>query len=1157
MTAPSSPYQEILHRLKAVVRKQDLYDLYRGLVAAFLSAVAVLFAAALLERALLPEGPARFWIFVSGLTVVAGATAWFAGRPLARLLGIVRPPEPLDVAKAVGERLAGVRDRLIDVMEMFPEKERLAGRYSAELIDGAFESVWADVRGLDFKGVVSSGPLVRIAKIGLTAAAVAAALWISFPSFFAVSIDRLVRYNEAFASEQMLALQVEPGDIEVVRGQPLTITVRASGPGADRVTLNTRPEGRIDFEPTEMASTKQADPAASGEARPSPGVFTAELPGVKATTVYYASSGESRSESYTITVVDRPIVKSFGVSVKPPSYTRLPEKTQDENIGDISALPGSTVSVRLEASKEVAAAGIVFHDTVVVPLRAEGTTVTGSFRVRREDRYRFSLEDNEGLTNPDPIDYTIRTLRDEVPLVEIEEPGKNLDITGDMQLNLKLKIRDDYGFSSLKLHYRMEHSRYEEAAKEYSVLELPTAAAAVPGDAAADGAGARTVYYAWNIGKLSLAPEDVVSYFAEVADNDNVSGPKSSRSQTYLLRLPSLEEVLADVDESSDKSLEEMQKMTEEMEALKESLDELNRDVKKQRDKIDWEQQKKAEQIARKYESLRQKAEKTSQALDELVKKMDDNHLLSETTLQKYEELQKLMKDLNSDELREALKKLQESMQKLSPQQMKEALQKLTVSEEQFRKNLERTVELLKRIAIEQKIDELIKRADELKDRQDALAKKTPEADARERDALSRQQSDMSKEAQNLEQQSKELGSKMEEFSKEMPLSEMNDASKELSEKDVPEQMQTSAQQMQSGQMEKAAGNQKKTSRDLSQFSQQMQGVQNALREKQMKQVVNEMRRQIQNLLDLSKNQESIKDETAEMDPNSQRFRDAAQKQQETLEDLGSVANAMTELSKKTFAIGPELGNEMGKAMQEMGKAMEQMEQRNPGESSRRQREAMGSMNRAAMNMQGALQGMMGSEGQMGMAGLMGRLGQMAGQQQGINQGTQQTQGQSGEQGGMTAAQMAAYGRLAGEQGSLSKSLQELAQEAKNSGEFSKILGDLDRIAKEMTEVQTNLSQGDVNPEVTSKQERILSRLLESQKSLRERDYEKRRTAQSGTNVERAGPAGLNLGTQEGKDRLREELFQVREGRYARDYEELIRKYFEQLEEGGSQKPND
>jgi len=1140
MNAPASPYQEILRRLRAVVRKRNLFGLFRGLLLAVASLVAILLAAAVVERAFLPGGEVRFWMFAAGLTLSAAAVGWFVGPALARLAGLVRPPEPLDVAKQVGERLDGVRDRLIDVMEMFPEKERLAGRYSTDLIEGAFASVWDDVKELNFTAVVESGPLVRSARYGIAAAALGLVLWTAFPGIFGDPISRIIRYDEAFAAERTLTLNVEPGDIEVVRGQPLTITVRTSGMKAERVALNTRPEGRIDFESAEMQA---AEPA---------GTFTLELPGVRSTTSYFASSGGSSSERYTITVVDRPIVKSFMLSVKPPPYTRLPEKKLDENIGDISALPGSTVGVSIEASKEVAAAQMIFHDSVVTEMKVSGETAAGSFRVRKEDRYRFRLEDNDGLTNPDPIDYTVRTLRDEYPMIEIEEPGKNLDITGDMQVNLKLNIRDDYGFSGIRLYFRMEHSKYEEAGREYSVLELPMGAAA-----AGAGVGQRVVYYAWNIGKLSLAPEDVVSYFAEVADNDNVSGPKASRSQTFLLRLPSLEEVLADVNNTSDQSLEELQKMSEEMETLKESLEEVNREVKKQRDKVDWQQQKKAEQLAQKYESLRQKAEKTARMMEEMVKKMDDNHLLSETTLQKYEELQKLMQELNSEELREALQKLQESMKKLSPQQMREAMQKLTVSEEQFRKNLERTVELLKRIHIEQKLDELIKRADELKNSQDALAKKTREAGDENREALSREQSDMSKEAKSLENESSDLGKKMEEFSKEMPLGEMNRASQDLADRNVPEQMRNSASKMQSGEMKRASESQEKSSKDLSEFSQQMQAVQNALREKQMKQIVNEMRRQIQNLLELSKSQESIKDETAAMDPNSQRFRDAARKQQETLEDLGSVANAMTELSKKTFAIGPELGREMGNAMQRMGEAMEEMERRNPGGSSRQQREAMGSMNRAAMSMQGSLKGMMEGEGEMGMAGLMGRLGQMAGQQQGINQGTQQAQGQSGEEGGMTAAQMAAYGRLAGQQGSLSKSLQELAQEAKNSGDFSKILGDLDKIAKEMTEVQTSLSQGEVNPGTTSKQERILSRLLESQKSLRERDYEKRRTAQSGTNVVREGPSAINFGSQEGRNRLREELFQVREGKYARDYEELIRKYFEQLEEGGSQKPND
>ena len=130
----------------------------------------------------------------------------------------------------------------------------------------------------------------------------------------------------------------------------------------------------------------------------------------------------------------------------------------------------------------------------------------------------------------------------------------------------------------------------------------------------------------------------------------------------------------------------------------------------------------------------------------------------------------------------------------------------------------------------------------------------------------------------------------------------------------------------------------------------------------------------------------------------------------------------------------------------------------------------------------------------------------------------------------------------------MQKSLEQLAQEAKDAGEYSKLLGDLDRIAAEMQEVQTDLQQGNVNPNTVKKQDHIRSRLLDSQRSMRERDYEKRRVAQSGKDIRSASPQEIDLTTQEGKNKLRDELLKVLEGRYSKDYEELIRKYFDQLE---------
>src|SRR5437773_1816382 len=140
------------------------------------------------------------------------------------------------------------------------------------------------------------------------------------------------------------------------------------------------------------------------------------------------------------------------------------------------------------------------------------------------------------------------------------------------------------------------------------------------------------------------------------------------------------------------------------------------------------------------------------------------------------------------------------------------------------------------------------------------------------------------------------------------------------------------------------------------------------------------------------------------------------------------------------------------------------------------------------------------------MAGLMQRLGQLGGEQSGINRGTQSGMGKGQ---GMTSQQEAEYKRPAGQQGGVPESSKKLTQEAKNGEEYSRLLGDLDRISKEMQEVVTDLNQGEVNPETISKQDRILSRLLDASRSTRERDYEKRRRSETGKDVAGKNPAEI------------------------------------------------
>ncbi|MDZ7308844.1 MAG: hypothetical protein ONB49_17540, partial [candidate division KSB1 bacterium] len=130
------------------------------------------------------------------------------------------------------------------------------------------------------------------------------------------------------------------------------------------------------------------------------------------------------------------------------------------------------------------------------------------------------------------------------------------------------------------------------------------------------------------------------------------------------------------------------------------------------------------------------------------------------------------------------------------------------------------------------------------------------------------------------------------------------------------------------------------------------------------------------------------------------------------------------------------------------------------------------------------------------------------------------------------------------EQAAVQKSLEQLLQEFGNRGE---ILGRLDQTVRDMEEVVKDLQQQNVNRQTLERQQQILSRMLDAQRSLRERDHSKERQAERARNYRSIDPGALpdDLGGR--RTRMQEDLMNALREKYSRDYRELIQKYFEAL----------
>lgn len=1048
--------------------------------------------------------------------------------PFLRLQGILKTASDVQTAEFVGRKFPDIRDRLVNLLQLHAEMNSGNSLYSPELVDASFQDLAQNITGLDFAQTVETGGSRRAARVFAFSAAFSLFIFTIFPSGLSQSIVRLVNFQREFVSPPAYILHVSPGNADVVKGESVPVMVQVEA-GSESVSLQPLQQARLLWRPAgQIKFDEAALHADSGN------LLRATLQNVRITTEYLVELGTTRSDVFRLSITDRPIIRSLQIRLDYPWYTKLPPRVQEEFLGDVSALPGTKISVSGSSSKQLVDGQLSFDKRPALPFTVSGTKFSTSFPLVAEASYHIELTDLEGLQNDDPITYRLTVIADEHPTISILQPGRNVDLAGDNVFHLLLQAKDDFGISVIRLGYRLVHSRYEPPQTDYRYTAVPLPSG---------GRNLIETPYAWDLSSMKLAPEDVVEYFAEAADNDVIRGPKTARSANYLIRLPSLEEVFADLDRSHETSLEELKRSMEEAKELKDKIESIDKDFKKNKDP-DWQQQKKLEEVAKRYQEMQKKLEDVKSRVDNMVQQMQEQKVLSTETLEKYLELQQLFEQLNSAELQQALRQMQQAMQNVNRVQLQQALQKVTFSEEQFRQSLERTINLLKRIQVELKLDEVKKRALEAEQLQKELQEANNESprDPNKLNELAQKQADLAGKEEQMEKELADLQKRMEEFFTEMPADKLEKIAGELSSQKLAEQMRQAAQQLRHGRQQSAQAMQQQIQQQLGEFAQNIEGLQNEMMQRQAQHIMNELRRAINNLLELSKREEALKQQSQTAPPNSPQLRENAERQMGLMQDLNNVIKGLSELSQRSFVVTPEMGKSIGEALARMQNAMRALDTRMGSSASQEQGEAMASLNRATTQVQSALQAMMQGGGG-GMGSLLQQLQMMAGQQMGLNMRTQQL-----GNGAMSMEQAAQAARLAVEQEALRKSLEQLNKEAQASGEQKKLLGDLEKIADEMREVVRNLQQSNVNPETVQKQERILSRLLDASRSMRERDFEKRRRSETGTQIARKSPGELDPSTLEGHDRLREDLLKALEQGYSKDYQELIRKYFEALQ---------
>ena len=1023
-----------------------------------------------------------------------------------------------NAAQRIGQKYNDIKDQLLNSLQLFEDRD---AKFSSELIDASIEAVHKNLSQKDLSNVINQKPVLNKLRNSFIFLVLFAAL-LSFTPLLKDSITRIINYHLSYEAPARFTFDVKPGNKRITKGMGIDFQISIEGENLSSISFYKKESDDADYKSV-LLSVDSTNKAAYS------------LNEINRSFEYFVSNQEIKSPVYKIDVINRPSINSFTLEIIPPKYSNLQSEYLKDN-GNIRALKGSKVRFNLTANKELNSAEITFTDSSKTKMEVNGKNAKAELTLLEDNEYYIDLIDFENIANENPIVYQIKILDDEFPIIELIEPLEDFNLGATDLIPISLDIKDDFGFSKLVLNYKLSASRYKEINNELKSLPIEFE----------KGKNELSIYHVWNLSTEMLVEEDVITFYLEIFDNDYVSGPKSAKSISINIRVPSLDELFAEADKVNKSAQDEFKEILEESKKLSDELNKIDNELKQDSKEITYEEKDKIEKALQKFDELTDKVEEAQKQIQEMQKDLAENNLLSEETLQKYMELQELLDELSSPEMRESLERMQEMLKSLNRDQVQNAMEDMKFDEEMFQKSVERTLNLLKRVQAEQKMDELVKRTENLNEQLEDLQKQTEQSDLnnqQENKELQQKQNDATKSLEKLEQEMQSLKEMLDEIP-ELSSEQLEEMQNEFDKQENQETSENAKEQIAQKMKQSAMQQQQKLSKNMQNMQQQMQQMMDSMMMQSQMETIGEMYKALDNLLSLSKTQERLKEESRSMSPNSPQFNEKAQEQNELMQNLNRVMNQLGDLSQKTFAITPEMGKALGDARSEMSQAISQMQGRNGSLAFQKQSGAMKSLNEAANLMQSNLNQMMNqSGGGSGMMSMMQQLQQMSQQQMNLNQMTQMM-----KNGQMTQQQMAQMQRLALQQQMIQKSLEQLNKENKESGQSKKLPANLDDIIQEMKEVVQNMNTQKLDDDLIKSQDKILSKLLDAQRSINERDFEKNRESNSGKNISSTSPAELNLNNKETIDKLRDQILNSAKEGYSKDYQELIRKYFEALQ---------
>lgn len=1088
-------YDLLIQKLDAFVRKFYTNQLIRGLLIFFACLLIYILAIGTGEYFL--YFPAWLKIIIVGILLIAGAVSLFVWiiNPILKIQKLGKTISREQAAVIIGKHFPEVSDKLLNILQL---KSNSTPTDSAELIEASIQQKASQLSVLPLTNAIDLKKNKKYLPLILPPAIILLLILLVSPSLLTEAGQRLMKPTTNFQPPAPFDFILENKNLKVPMFGNITIAAHTKG--------NKQPENMfivIDGEQIEMERNAKNE-------------FKYNINRLNRNTKFHFFAAGFNSPSYTIEIIEKPILEGFKIVLDYPKHTEK-QKEILHSLSDLVLPEGTNVTWQITAI-HTDNVTFQFANSSEKLLFQNNNNKQWNFskKLMSDTAYTIHLHNTKTLL-ADSMQYNVTIIPDRHPTVQAAEIK---DTISGQQVLLTGTAADDYGISKLYFHYNIldEQNNIIKAEK----LPLPL-----------NGKSVSTFEQYFDFGSIEILPNQKINYYIEVWDNDAVNGSKNAKSDIRTFgKLPktALDSAMQynnqQINEGLKTSASDAQKVQSDIKDLQTQL--------LQSQNIDWQKQQGMKAILEKQEQLKQKMEAIKKRLEEQRKQSEQKNY-SEDIKNKQDELKKQMDNMLDKELADQLKKLQELMQQKNKENAFQNLQQVEQQNKLFQMNMERVQELIKKLELQMNVEDLANKLDELAKKESELNQKTEKQSLDNQQLKNEQESIRNELEKALNEDLKEIQKQNDQLQK--PNKELDNAGEPGEQ--AKEDMQQSEDGLQNGDKNKASKAQQDAQKNLQKMAAAMKKMSSGMDMKQLDIDIKATRQILSNLLRYSFEQEALIASVKNTPMSSNAYIDNNIKQGKLSNNARMIKDSLFSLSKRVFDIAPSVNRETTELELNIKLATKAMEGRRISEVLVRQQHAMTNANNLALILNELLENLMqdmatqmkGSDGEPGDGSCSNPGGNtpkpspgqsmkdiITGQQQlgeGLSKGKQGNgNGQNGE--GKDGKQNAAgeYGdaeqlaKFAQQQAALRRQIQELSSMLNSMG-INDNAKELKAIQDLMDRNETDLVNRRLTEQLLLRQKQILTKMLETEKAIREQEEDDKRVGNTGKNEQRPMPPEL------------------------------------------------